>query len=227
MPFPSSALRSLLRLLPAPFVKSSAPIMNNSSIRPCRLMYSSDMRGLQRRASCDSSVYRSFDWGWTSPLEVVCGTVQRQYKYLKMRYYQVFFLLSLLTVSTLVSGKAIRYERTRGQKYEPDRVFQGWNLGSAMKRVLSLRIPNLGMRERDCEVNADVMIPVSSTVIPLDELPVYKVGFGFNFNPSEFDKPEKNSKKAAELLTAKKKKLAKKDKAKVHEVTQEEFEKLG
>ena len=70
------------------------------------------------------------------------------------------------------------------------------------------------------------MIPVSSTVIPLDELPVYKVGFGFNFDPSEFDKPEKNPKKAAELLTAKKK-LAKKDKAKVHEVTQEEFEKLG
>ncbi|CAG0892359.1 unnamed protein product [Cyprideis torosa] len=59
-----------------------------------------------------------------------------------------------------------------------------------------------------------VMIPVSSTVIPLDDLPVYKVGFGFTFSPKEQEKAvtEKayeakvEPKKKHELITAKKKK---------------------
>ncbi|CAG0921304.1 unnamed protein product [Notodromas monacha] len=54
-----------------------------------------------------------------------------------------------------------------------------------------------------------VMVPVSSTVIPLDDLPVYKIGFGFGFNPEQFDKTvlkKGTEKKKLDLITAQNKK---------------------
>lgn len=74
-----------------------------------------------------------------------------------------------------------------------------------------------------------VLVPVSSTVIPLDDLPVYKVGVGFGLAtpaPGKF-KPEGGTK----LITIhsvknKAKKPKESNAALIEEVTKEEYEKL-
>jgi hypothetical protein len=79
-----------------------------------------------------------------------------------------------------------------------------------------------------------VMIPVSSTAIPLDDLPVFKVGFGFGSfgkNKSKYRKQKPSNLRDIQLITAKNQhrfiltqKIAP---AGVQELTKEEFEKFN
>ena len=87
------------------------------------------------------------------------------------------------------------------------------------------------------------MVPVSSTVIPLDDLPTYKVGFGFGFDPAQFDKShvkKGTEKKKFDLITAQNKKKEKQasragssspaidfNSAKVKTITEEDFKKFS
>ena len=71
------------------------------------------------------------------------------------------------------------------------------------------------------------LVAVSSTVIPLEDLPVYKVGIGFQVpNMPKFKKPNKPT----ELLThknAKTKKPIYEKKATIKEISKDQFQKYG
>lgn len=79
-----------------------------------------------------------------------------------------------------------------------------------------------------------VMIPVSSTAIPLDDLPVFKVGFGFGSfgkNKSKYKKQKPSNLRDIQLITAKNQhrfiltqKIAP---AGVQELTKEEFDQFN
>jgi hypothetical protein len=88
------------------------------------------------------------------------------------------------------------------------------------------------------------MVPVSSTVIPLDDLPTYKVGFGFGFDPTQFDKSQAKKgteKKKIDLITAQNKKKEKQaarasngaapaidfNSAKVQTISEEDFKRFS
>ena len=77
------------------------------------------------------------------------------------------------------------------------------------------------------DVASPIMIPVASTAIPLDDLPVFQVGLGFGFNKTRKDKIRKPSNlKDIQLITAKNQHRFVAS-AGVTELTKEEFEQFN
>jgi len=65
-------------------------------------------------------------------------------------------------------------------------------------------LPTLYEVDRDSDVAKPVMIPVASTAIPLHDLPVVQVGFGFGFDKTKKERIKKPSNlRDIQLITAK------------------------
>jgi len=99
---------------------------------------------------------------------------------------------------------------------------------------LCLSAPTLYEVDENLGEANPVMIPVSSTAIPLDDLPVFKVGFGFGAVGKDKNKKRKQKPKNLrdiQLITAKNQHrfiLAQKiAPAGVQELTKEEFEQFS
>ena len=91
---------------------------------------------------------------------------------------------------------------------------------------LSQALPTLYQVDNDTNEGAAVMVPVASTVIPLEDLPTFQVGLGFGLSQKE-SKPKKPANlKDIQLITAKNQHrfLAA---AGVQELTKEEFEQFN
>ena len=88
-------------------------------------------------------------------------------------------------------------------------------------------LPTLYKVEGNSDEAKPVMIPVASTAIPLHDLPVVQVGFGFGFDKTKKDRIKKPSNlKDIQLITAKNQHRFVAP-AGVTELTKEEFEQFA
>ena len=89
-------------------------------------------------------------------------------------------------------------------------------------------LPTLYNVDNNTNEGEAVMVPVASTVIPLEDLPIFKVGLGFGLGMKE-DKPQKPTNlKDIQLITAKNQhRFVPAASAGVQELTKEEFEQFN
>jgi len=89
-------------------------------------------------------------------------------------------------------------------------------------------LPTLYNVDNNTNEGEAVMVPVASTVIPLEDLPVFKVGLGFGLGMKE-DKPKKpDNLKDIQLITAKNQhRFVPAASAGVQELTKEEFDQFN
>ena len=89
-------------------------------------------------------------------------------------------------------------------------------------------LPTLYNVDNDTNEGEAVMVPIASTVIPLEDLPVFKVGLGFGLGMKEKKPKKPTNLKDIQLITAKNQhRFVPAASAGVQELTKEEFEQFN